>query len=64
MTDRFTPNDMEREAQRIIDELLPLREAETDKRTKKQLSSRIKTARMMRNWARTRAGYVEGPKNG
>lgn len=56
--ERFTPNDMEREAQRILDELMPLREAETDKRKRKQLSSRIKSARMMRNWARTRAGYI------
>lgn len=55
---RYSPNDMERDAQAILDELLPLREAETDKRKRKQLSSRIKTARIMRNWARSRAGYV------
>lgn len=55
---RFSPNDMEREAQRVLDELLPLREAETDKRKRKQLSSRIKSARILRDWARTRAGYV------
>lgn len=58
MSERIGPSDMEREAQRIINELLPLREAETDKWKRKQLSSRIKTARIMRDWARTRAGYV------
>lgn len=57
---RYTPNDMERDAQRLLDELLPLRDAETDKRKRKQLSSRIKTARILRNWARTRVGYVIG----
>jgi hypothetical protein len=50
---------MERDAQALLDELLPLREAETDKRKRKDLSRRIKTARIMRNWARSRAGYVE-----
>ena len=60
MPERFSPNDMAREAQRILDEMLPLREAEADKRKRKDLSRRIKTARMMRDWARTRAGYVKG----
>lgn len=54
-----SPNDIERQAQAILDELLPLRDAETDKRKRKQLSSRVKTARIMRNWARSRAGYVK-----
>lgn len=54
----YTPNDMERDAQGLLDELLPLREAETDKRKRKQLSARIKSARIIRDWARTRAGYV------
>ena len=60
MPERFSPNDMAREAQRILDELLPLREAETDKRKRMELSQRIKLARSMRDWARTRAGYVAG----
>lgn len=57
--DRYTPNDMEREAQAMLDELLPLRDAETDKRKRKELSRRIKMARSMRDWTRTRAGYVQ-----
>lgn len=59
MTDRrCTPNDMERDAQAMLDQLIPLRDAETDKRKRKQLSLRIKAARIMRDWARSRAGYV------
>lgn len=50
---------MERKAQAMLDELLPLRDAETDKRKRKELSRRIKLARSMRDWARTRAGYVQ-----
>jgi hypothetical protein len=49
---------MERKAQEMLAELLPLRDAETDKRKRKVLSQRIKLARSMRDWARTRAGYV------
>jgi len=56
----MTPNDMERDAQSMLDKLLPLRDAATDKRERKDLSRRIKLARSMRDWARTRAGYVEG----
>lgn len=55
---RYSPNDMERDAQALLDELIPLRDAETDKRKRKQLSSRIKSARILRDWARSRAGYV------
>lgn len=55
---RYSPNDMERDAQALLAELLPLRGAEADKRKRKQLSSRIKAARLLRDWARTRAGYV------
>lgn len=58
MSERFTPNDSEREFQRVIDELTPLRDACTDKGERKQLNSRIRTARFLRNFARTRAGYV------
>lgn len=56
----YSPNAMERDAQAILDKLIPLRDAATDKRERKQLSQRIKSARIMRNWARTRAGYVRG----
>lgn len=55
---RYTPKQMERDAQAMLDELLPMRDAETDKRKRKQLSARIKSARIIRDWARTRAGYV------
>lgn len=55
----YTPMDMERDAMRLIDELTPLRDAAIG-RERKQLSSRIKAARIMRDWARTRAGYVAG----
>lgn len=54
---RYTPNQMARDAQALLDNLLPMRRAESDKRTRKALSQRIKTARMLRDWARTRAGY-------
>lgn len=56
---RYSPNDMEREAQALLDKLIPERDAETDKRKRKQLSGRIKTARILRDWARTRAGYLK-----
>jgi hypothetical protein len=54
----YSPNQMERDAQAMLDSLLPQREAETDKRKRKELSRRIKSARILRNWARSRAGYV------
>lgn len=54
----YSPNDMERDAQAILDELTPLRDTEGDKRKRKDLSGRIKTARIMRDWAKSRAGYV------
>ncbi len=56
----YGPNNMELDAQALLDELIPQRDAEQDKRKRKQLSMRIKTARMVRNWARTRAGYRKG----
>lgn len=56
---RYTPNEMERDANAMLAELLPLREGETDKRKRKQLSARIKSARIIRDWARSRAGYVK-----
>jgi predicted nucleic acid-binding Zn ribbon protein len=55
---RYSPNDMEREAVAWIAELVPLRNAETDKSKRKALSQRIKSARILRDWARSRAGYV------
>lgn len=55
---RYSPNDMERDAQAMLDRLIPEREAETDKRKRKELSRRIKSARIMRDWARSRAGFV------
>jgi hypothetical protein len=56
----YSPKEMERDAQAILDKLIPERDAETDKGKRKALSARIKTARIMRDWARTRAGYVDG----
>jgi hypothetical protein len=55
---RYSPNDMERDAQAMLEQLLPLRNAERDKHKRRQLSLRIKSARIMRDWARSRAGYV------
>lgn len=54
---RYTPNDMARDAQALLDKLLPLREKATG-RERKQLSARIKSARILRDWAKSRAGYV------
>lgn len=54
------PNRMAEEAEALLRELLPLRDAATDRRERKQLSSRIKSARIILNFARTRAGYVPG----
>lgn len=59
MSDGYSPNDMERDAQAALDRLIPLRDAEKDRRKRKALSSRIKSARIIREWARSRAGYVE-----
>jgi hypothetical protein len=56
--ERYTPNQMAADAQALLDRLIPERDAETDKRKRKDLSSRIKSARILRNWAKTRAGYV------
>lgn len=57
---RYMPADMERDAQAMLDELMPRRDAETNKRKRKALSQQIKIARSMRDWARTRAGYAKG----
>jgi hypothetical protein len=56
--ERYTPNQMGADAQALLDRLIPERDAETGKRKRKDLSSRIKAARIMRNWAKTGAGYV------
>ena len=53
-----TPNDLANEAGKLLAELLPIRDAENDSRKRKQLSSRIRAARILRDWAKTRAGYV------
>ena len=58
MPDGCSPYQMEQEAIALLARLIPEREAETDKRKRKQLSGRIKLARSMREWARSRAGYV------
>lgn len=54
---RSGPYELEQKALATLAELLPQREAETDKRKRKQLTSRIKTCRMLVGWCRTRAGY-------
>lgn len=56
--DRLTPNLLAERAAAIVAELLPLRDAATDKRVRKDYSRRIKTARIMLKWAKSRAGYV------
>lgn len=54
---RSGPYELEQKALTTLAELLPQREAETNKRKRKQLSSRIRTCRMLAKWCRTRAGY-------
>lgn len=56
-TKRSGPYEIEQKARAILAELLPLRDAETDKRKRKQLSSRIKACRTLIEWCRARAGY-------
>jgi hypothetical protein len=46
------------EMEALILELIPQRDAAKDKREKKALSGRIKTARMLVKWVKSRAGYV------
>lgn len=60
MSERCSPYQMEQEAIALLAKLIPEREAETDRRRRKELSRHIKLARTMRDWARTRAGYVKG----
>jgi hypothetical protein len=60
MTDDQTSyrlNQMEQQAKAMAAELLPLRDTATDKRERKELSRRLKLARGIAKWARTRAGY-------
>jgi hypothetical protein len=57
--ERYTPNDMARDTQALLDRLIPERDSETDKSKRKELSRRIKSARILRQFARTRAGYVQ-----
>lgn len=52
------PYAMEQAMLATLPDLLAQRDAATDKRERKALSSRIKTARMVIKWCRTRAGYV------
>jgi hypothetical protein len=54
------PNKLAEDAAALIAELLPLRDAAKTKRERKQLSSRIKSARILLQWAKSRAGYRAG----
>lgn len=45
---------LEQDAQALLAKLIPLRDAASDKRERKQLSSRIKAVRLLRQWARDR----------
>lgn len=54
----YSPNEMERDAQALIGELRAERNGEADNAKRDALSARIKSARILRDWARTRAGYV------
>lgn len=51
-------NEMADECAALLPDLLAQREAATDKRERKALSSRIKTTRMLLRWCKSRAGYV------
>lgn len=57
---RYTPNQLEKDAEALIASLTPQRDAETDQHKRKQLTARLKSARILRSWARTRAGYRAG----
>lgn len=58
------PNGLAVKCEAILPGLLAARDAAPTKRERKQLSSRIKTARMLLKWAKTRAGYVTPPSRG
>jgi hypothetical protein len=56
--ERYTPNQMAVDAEVLLARLISEREAEKDKAKRQQLTFRIKSARMLRKWAKTRAGYA------
>ena len=55
---RRTPNSMAADMAATLADLLARRDAATDKRERKQLSSRIRAARTVIAWAKSRAGYA------
>ena len=55
--ERYTPNQLAVDAKALLARLILERDAESNQNKRKQLSSRIKSARLLRNWARTRARY-------
>lgn len=57
---RYTPNQLETDALAILAELVPLRDAEKRSGKRKALGARIKSARILLSFARTRAGYEKG----
>lgn len=59
--ERLTPNLLAERASATLAELLPLRDAAKSKRERKGLSSRIRCARVLLHFAKTRAGYVPAP---
>lgn len=61
--ERLTPNMLADQCAAILPDLLAQREAATTTRERKQLGSRIRAARTMLTWAKTRAGYVPVGRN-
>ncbi len=55
------PNKLAADCERVIPELIAARDAAKTAKERKQLSSRLKTARYLLRWAKTRAGYVAAP---
>ena len=55
--ERYTPNQLAVDAEALLARLIAERDAESNQNKRKQLSSRVKSARLLRNWARTRARY-------
>lgn len=56
--ERLTPNLLAEKAAAILPRLLAQRDAAKSKRERKVLSARIRSARLLLKWAKSRAGYV------
>ena len=56
--DQSGPNRMAADMDALIPNLVAQRDATKDKRERAELNSRLKAARMLSRFAKTRAGYV------